>query len=195
DRPRRRLAFPIGELFAGTLQQGDEGRRFMGLAGRQVEVQRVAAAVAEEVELGGEPAPRAAQGGVGGFLGIPFFPPPAAHLAARTTVPSMHHSSSSITPASTCAERSRDRISSSVPSPFHLSKRSQAVPQGPYSSGRSRQGAPVLKIQRIASTISRRSLGGRPVAAGAGNRSLIRSHSSSLSRCRGMVTSSTRRTR
>src|SRR3954453_5148088 len=146
----------------------------------------MAVAVAEQVDLGGKSAPGPPQGVVLGLLGVPFFPPPAAHRAARTTVPSMHHNSASITPASTCAERSRERTWSSVPSPFHLSKRSQAVPQGPYSSGKSRQGAPVRRIHRIASTIWRRSLGGRPVAAGAGNRSLIRCHLSSLSRGRGL---------
>ena len=146
-----------------------------------MEVERVAVTVAEQVDLGGKSASGPPQGVVLGLLGIPFSPPPAAHLAARTTVPSMPHNWPSITPASTCAERSRARIRSSVPSPFHLSKRSQAVPQGPYSSGRSRQGAPVLRIQRIALTIWRRSRGRLPVVARAGKRPLISSYSSSVS--------------
>src|ERR1043166_9019788 len=105
------------------------------------------------------------------LLRIPFFPPPAAQRAARTLVPSTHHNSSSIAPASTCAARNRRKISSSVPSPFHLSNRSQIVAHGPNSSGRSRQGEPVLRIHKIPSTTARRSRGGRPVRAGFGKTS------------------------
>lgn len=43
--------------------------------------------------------------------------------------------------------------------------------QGPNSSGKSRQGAPVRRIHKIPSTIICRSLGGRPVAAGSGKKS------------------------
>src|SRR5262249_50792582 len=60
------------------------------------------------------------------------------------------------------------------------------VCQGPNSSGRSRQGEPVLKIHRIPFTITRGSRGGRPVAAGSGKTSAISSHSSSESSNRAM---------
>ena len=117
------------------------------------------------------------------FLRIVFFPPPAAQRAARTFVPSMHQSSLSISPASTYIARSRERISSSVPSAFHLLNKSHTVLQGPNSSGKSRHGDPVLIIHRIPSIIIRRSEGGRPVLAGAGKMPEIQSHCSSASRC------------
>jgi hypothetical protein len=75
----------------------------------------------------------------------------------------------------------RRRALSRVPSEFHVSNNLQAVCQGPNSSGKLRQGEPVLRIQRIPSTIVRGLRGGRPVAAGLGKTSLIRFHSSSVS--------------
>ena len=45
----------------------------------------------------------------------------------------------------------------------------------------------VLRIQRIPSMIRRGSLGGRPVRWGSGNKSAIKSHCSSVSRCRSMM--------
>ena len=116
-----------------------------------------------------------------------FFSPPPAQRWARIIVPSTHHSSLSIWPASANAAWSRRRISSTVPWAFHLSNNLHTVCHGPNSSGRSRQGELVLKIQRMPSTIVRGSRGGRPVAAGFGNTSLIKSHSSSLSNRRAIL--------
>ena len=167
-RPRDRLAVPVDDRLVGPHQQRHQGRVVVRLPGRQVEVERVTMAVAQQVEFRGEPAAGTAQRVVRWLAGIFFFAPPPAHRAARTEVPSMHHSSPSTSSASIREDRRRERIVSSVPSPFHLSKRSQTVPQGPNSSGRSRHGAPVLRIQRMPSTTCRRSRGGRPVRAGAG---------------------------
>ena len=88
-----------------------------------------------------------------------FFPPPAAHLAARTIIPSMHHSASSIL----TWPRNRLRMACSGPSWFHVSNTSHTVAHGPKTSGKSRHGAPVLRIQSMPSRTCRRSRGGRPV--------------------------------
>ena len=118
-----------------------------------------------------------------GFVGIPFFPPPEAHRAARIIVPSMHHKSLLIA----SILRSLSSMQSKVPLPFHLSNRSHTVPQGPRSLGKSRQGAPVFRIHNIQSTTPRRSRGGRPVGFGGSNKSAIIFHCSSVSRCRSIT--------
>src|SRR5690606_9178165 len=110
--------------------------------GRQFERQRASVAVAEEVDFRRETASRATQGMVVRLGWIFFFPPPPAHRAARTMVPSMHHRFMSRFPRSTSTARNRFTMASRVPSEFHLSNRSQAVLHDPYSSGTSRQGAP-----------------------------------------------------
>jgi hypothetical protein len=124
---------------------------------------------------------------IGGFLGIPFFPPPAAQRAARTMVPSMHQRSESMRSASRCAACNRFSIWAKRPSEFHLSKSRQTVCQGPNSLGKSLQGAPVRRIQRIPSRIVRRLLGGRPVDFFLGKRSSTHSHASSERRSRAMA--------
>ena len=53
-------------------------------------------------------------------------------------------------------------------------------------NGRSRQAAPVLRFQRQASKTLRKLVSGRPVLAGEGKTSLIRSHCASESACRGI---------
>ena len=55
--------------------------------------------VSDQVELAPESAARAAQCVVGGFVGAPFFPAPAAERDARTIVPSTHHRSQSMCPS------------------------------------------------------------------------------------------------
>ena len=117
------------------------------------------------------------------LVGIPFFPPPEAHRAARTIVPSIHHNCLVIA----SVLRSRSRMQSNVPFLFHLSNRSHTVAHGPNSSGKSRQGAPVLRIHKIPSTIIRRSRGGRPVGLGGSNKFEIKFHCSSVSRCRNII--------
>ena len=141
--------------------------------------------VAQQVDFAGQTATAAAESVVGRLVRIVFFPPPAAHLAARTTVPSMHHSVSSIS----TWPRSRSRMACNVPLWFHVSNKSHTVAHGPKAAGKSRQGEPVRKIQRMPSITCRRFRGGRPVRLGSGNTSEIKSHCSSVSRCRSMMNS------
>lgn len=77
----------------GVVERVEEGRGLVRLSGRQLEVQSVALAVAEEVDLRRKTPAGPAQRMVLRLAAVPFFPPPAAQRAARTTVPSRHHSS------------------------------------------------------------------------------------------------------
>jgi hypothetical protein len=45
----------IEQVFVGSAQQRSEGRRLVGLTGRQVEVQRVPVGIAQQMDLGGKP--------------------------------------------------------------------------------------------------------------------------------------------
>ena len=56
DRPCHRRAVPIGDPFVGTHQQRHDGGGLVGLAGRQMEVERVAMTVTEQVDFRGKPA-------------------------------------------------------------------------------------------------------------------------------------------
>ena len=119
-------------------------------------------------------------------LGWDLFPPPALHRAARMDVPSTHHSSSGKPSSGATCSRRRESTLSKVPSPTHSLKKFHTVFHGPYSVGISRHGAPVLRIQNIASRSWRRSRGRRPVLKLlVGKRSRTRSHCSSLRPCRG----------
>ena len=77
DRPRDRLAVAVDDPLLGPLQQRDQARRLVRLPGRQVEVQRVAMAVAQQVDLGREAAAGTPQGVVRGLLGIVVLAAPA----------------------------------------------------------------------------------------------------------------------
>lgn len=155
----------------------------MCLSRSQMEAKRMTLAIAKKMNFAAQTASAAAKCMILWLVGIPFFPPPEAHRAARTIVPSMHHNSLLIA----SVLRSRSSMQSNVPSPFHLSNRSHTVAHGPNSSGKSRQGAPVLRIHKIPSTIARRSRGGRPVCLGGSNKSEIKLHCSSVSRCRNIT--------
>lgn len=182
-RPSDRSAPRVEQAGVRTDHHGIERRAFVCLPGGQLEVQRVTGRITQHVDFAGQTAAAAAQRVVRRLVRVPFFPPPEAHLWARTVVPSMHHNSSS----SSTSPCRRWRIAMSVPSWFQVSNRSHAVPHGPNRSGRSRHAMPVLSTQRMPSSTSRRSRGGRPVRLRGGNRSAIRDHCSSMSRCRSMT--------
>ena len=156
----------------------------MDLACRQMKVQRMTLAITKNMDFTAQTASAAAKRMIVRLVGIPFFPPPAAHRAARIIVPSIHHNCSSMA----FVLRRRSSMQPNVPSSFHLSKRSHAVLQGPNASGRSRQGEPVWSIHKMPSITVLRSRGGRPVPLGPGNKSEINDHCSSVSRCRSMIT-------
>ena len=149
----------------------------------------MAVTVTEDMAFRGEFLLRAAKCVISWFFRIPFCPLPEAQRAARTMVPSIHHKSLSISPMSTKAPRKRCAILLSVPSPFHLSNNVPTICHGPNSSGKSRHGEPVLKIQSIPSMVVRGSRRGRPVAFGLGKTSAIRFHSSSESQKRALFPS------
>lgn len=89
--PEDWFASAVLQRLVRALQQFGQRGGFVGLSGGQVEVEGVAVPVAEDVDLRGKSAPGTSQGVVLGFVGPPFFRAPAAHLAARTVVPSTHH--------------------------------------------------------------------------------------------------------
>ena len=178
--PRHGLSLAIGDRGIGTLPQRNPRGSLVVLTGCQRKVQRTTVTVTPQVDLGAQSPARTAQRVVFRLGGHAFFPPPATQRAARTTVPSTHHNLPFNRPVPVLRARSRSSIASSVPSAFHRSNKSHAVAQGPYSSGRSRQAAPVLRIQKMASTMSRRLRGGRPVAFGGGNKSARTAHCASV---------------
>jgi RHS repeat-associated protein len=166
-------------------------RGLVYLAAGHFDCERSARAVSNQVELRSKPASAAAQSVVGRFIRVArgaFLSAPAAARAARTLAPSTHHSSQSINPRSSSLTCKASMILAKTPSRRHLAKWSYTVCQGPNRSGRSRQGAPVAKIQNMPLSISLGSLGGRPVRAflrrtnGSTN-----CHCSSVSSCRFMV--------
>lgn len=63
----------------------------MRLSGTELDVQRGSRAVADDRDFRREPAAGTAEGVVVRFVGVRFFPPPAAQRCARTIVPSIDH--------------------------------------------------------------------------------------------------------
>src|ERR1035437_4896681 len=163
-------------------------RRFMHLARRDLDGQRSSRTVIDVMEFRPNPAARAAQCVVRRFVrveGKTFLSAPAAAREARTTAPSTHQSSQSIFPPASSLTCNASIIWANTPALRHLEKYPWTVLHEPKRSGRSRQGAPVPRIQKMPSSISRGSLGGRPVRALrrriSGETS---SHCSSVSSCR-----------
>jgi len=151
------------------------------LATRQVNPYRIAQCIHYGMDLGGISTSRTTNP----LFFVPPFPPEPC-WCTRTYDPSIISSSSS---------RSLDSPSKSFshsPRLVHRVYRLYALLQGPYRSGKSRQGAPVFSIQMTALIISRLSLAGRPFLPerSRGNRSLIRSHCSSVNSCRFIMSSS-----
>src|SRR5262249_5182724 len=144
------------------------------LAWGQDQPHRQSRAVDADVDLGAEAAAAAAQGLLRLAPGaVRFFSAPAAPGWARITVESrISHSRS----GSWRASKTRCQ----TPLRAQRSKRRQTEFQLPKRSGRSRQGAPVLAIQKTASTNRRLSLAAFPWRPGRpGSRSWIRSQSAS----------------
>src|SRR5262249_7031109 len=149
DRPDQSLA--VVTLVRDPHRERDARDQLLPLAdvgllpGRQDELHGQSQATDRRVDLGPEPAAAAAQSLLALSPGpIRFFFAPAAWGWARTTVESrMSHSRSE----SWSASKTRGH----VPFRAQRSKRFQTVFHLPKRSGRSRQGAPVLAIQRTAS--------------------------------------------
>jgi hypothetical protein len=102
-------------------------QRLVALPGDYVDAKGNGAAVTNQVDLGPEPASRATQRVIRGFVGIPFFAAPEAARVARMLVPSMHHRSQSIRPSRSSFKWRRSRIRSKVPSFRHALKRWKTV--------------------------------------------------------------------
>ncbi len=164
------------------IHQPFELRRLVSLSGGDFRGKGQTSAVSNQVQLAAESASRAAQSVVFGLLFAPFLPPPAAARLARIDEPSTHQRSQSIFPSASSRIWSCSRIRSNRPSRCQRPKRSYTVCQGPYRSGRSRQGAPVRSTQTIPFRIVRWSFHGQPrCPLFEGSRSQINSHCASVS--------------
>jgi hypothetical protein len=160
------------ESFSGrVLDQVLCFRRVVLLAGREDDVKRLPFAGGDRVELGRKTSSRAAQS----IASDPPFPP-AASWCARTTVPSMSEPTSS-------SIRSALKTCSQTPRLAHRAKRLYVVCQGPYRSGMSRQGAPVLSRHITALTNGRSPRWDRG-PGWTGSRTFTCAHWASLSSCR-----------
>lgn len=160
------------ESFAGRVSdQVLRFRRVVLLAGREDDVKRLPLACRDRVDLGRKTSSRAAQS----IASDPPFPP-AASWCARTTVPSMSEPTSS-------SMRSVRKTFSQTPRLAHRAKRLYVVFHGPYRSGMSRQGAPVLSRHITALTNGRSPRWDRG-PGWTGSRSLTVAHWASLSSCR-----------
>jgi len=158
-------------LAARVLDQVLRFRRVVLLAGREDDVERLPLAGSDRVELGRKTSSRAAQS----IASDPPFPP-AASWCARTTVPSMREPTSS-------SMRSSLKTFSQTPRLAHRAKRLYVVFHGPYRSGMSRQGAPVLSRHITALTNGRSPRWDRG-PGWTGRRSFTFAHWASLSSCR-----------
>src|SRR3954449_7357349 len=126
-------------------QQLGEHRRLVRLAGCEHHGHRLAAALGAEMDLGGEAALAAPE------RLLRWVPPfaPAACWCARITVPSTKCRSQSSAPAASAWRWTAARSWSQTPARVQRRKRVYTVCQGPYRSGKSRQGTPVASFQRI----------------------------------------------
>ena len=165
-------------------------RRFVDLTRRNLDGERSSRAVSNHMEFRSKPASAAAQRVVRRFVGMAvetFLSAPAAARAARTLAPSTHQSSQSMKPRSSSLICSASMMAAKTPAFRHREQYRWTVLQEPNRSGRSRQAAPVPRIQRMPLSINRGSFGGRPVrAAFRGTNGATSSHCSSVSSCRFM---------
>src|SRR3954454_11314402 len=130
--PRRRL-----------LQERDSLLRLVLLPRAHRRRDRDAVAVANQVQLGAEPALAPAQGVVGRLAGRPVFAPaPAADWWARTTVPSMQNREKSMPPPVIRRACRCRKTLSHRPRRAPRRKRSETDCQGPNSAGIFRAGGP-----------------------------------------------------
>ena len=151
----------------------------VALSGGDFGGQGQASAVSNQVHFAAESASRAAQTVVGGLSGPPFLPAPAAARDARTEEPSTHQRSQSILPSWSSRSCNRSRMRSNRPSCCQRWKRSYTVCHGPYRSGRSRQGAPVRRTQKMPFRIGRWSFHWPPRLPFSGSKSWSNRHCSS----------------
>lgn len=136
------------------------------LPGREDDAKRIAQRIDGHMQLGCQSAARTAD-----FLTARFFGAPAECWWARTMVESMNNCSMSASLPSTSASRSQTPLSR------QRAKRTYVYASYRNSCGRSRQGLPVRKIQRAASTKTRLSLVVQPGSlALPGKRCSMRSH-------------------
>lgn len=173
-----------------SLHHLHEGGRVAPLASSDDGCEDVERGIDGEVNLGSQSAARASQAVVvrlgreairtrPAWIVSPLLRAPAACWWARQTVESTETSHSMIPSASalTCNFfRTRAHVSSIC----HRRNTAYAVSQGPYRSGRSRQGEPVRARHQIPSKTCRRSLGGRPIFGISGNTASSRSHCASV---------------
>ena len=172
---------------ATRVDLGDEGRSALAIVAMpsgQLERNRQAEGVDDEVNLGRAPTPRAADR-------VRFSPPlpPAECWCARFAVLSRLCHSSSMSVRSAAKSRSH------LPFLDQRSNRLKTVFHGPNSSGRSRHGVPVRRHHSTASMKLRSSLGGRPARLSPSRNAATLCHCSSASCCRSIVATpwSTRR--
>ena len=151
------------------------------LPARQINLDRIAQSINYGMDLRGISTSRTTNSL---FFSPPF--PPAPCWCTRIYDPSIIYASLSWSFASS------KKIFSQMPRFVHLEYLLYALFQDPNRSGKSRQGAPVFKIQMIALTIIRLSLAGRPFPpeCSGGTKSLILSHCSSVISCRLIIRSS-----
>ena len=151
------------------------------LPARQVNLDRIAQSVHYGMDLRGISTSRTTNS----LFFVPPFPPEPCWWT-RTYDPSIIYSSLS------WSFDSSKNIFSQMPRFVHREYRLYTLFQDPYRSGKSRQGAPVFRIQIMALTIIRLSLAGRPFPPdrSGGTKSLILSHCSSVISCRLIIASS-----
>ena len=165
--------------YAYSVYQVFELGALVALSGGDFGGQGQASAVSNQVHFAAESASRAAQTVVCGLSGPPLLPAPAAARDARTEEPSTHQRSQSILPSWSSRTCNRSRMRSNGPSCCQRWDRSYTVCHGPYRSGRSRQGAPVLRIQKMPFRIGRWSFHRPPRLPFSGSKSWSNRHCSS----------------
>lgn len=155
-------------------------RRVMSFAGSEAQRYRLAFSFRPKVDLGRESTSTTAKS----LCSLPPFFAPAACWWALTIVVSTKWIVQSTWPSESDSACSSASIRFHTPASLHLRKRLYMVVQGPYLSGISRHGAPVLTFQKIPLMILRWSSAGRPVSGFWGGRySLNFCHCFSLSSC------------
>ena len=163
------------------IKRGDQisGRRVItDLPARQINLDWVAQGIDYGMDLRGISTSRTTNS----LFFMPPFPPEPCWWT-RTYDPSIIYSSLSWSFASS------KKIFSQMPRFVHLEYRLYTLFQDPNRSGKSRQGAPVFRIQMMALIITRLSLAGRPFPPerSGGTMSLILSHCSSVISCRFII--------
>ena len=144
----------VGHDGTNDLQAIDEIGRFgdvVSFATGRTEVRQIAQPINRRMNFGAQSPTRTAKTLLPVFLGAP-----AACWCARTMVLSRNTSSKS------ASSQSLAKSACQTPLSAQREKRLNEVFHGPKSDGRSRQGAPVLAIQRTASTNKRLSAPLRP---------------------------------